>query len=380
MLLRLTRSLTNFTNKSSFGSNQEDALAKNIQIINDDMNYTLPRVSRVIGAYLHLGLRATSLTWEIKKQVIKSFLKLNRIVKHLDPNSVNALIVNIGYIRIWPNEIWEELEKAFLKKSFKCVGIDNISQVCSSFQGAQRKNAEVWRILEEILINEVYNSSLLDNKQLSNVLVSFAVMNQGSDQLFSKFEENTRFIIKDLEIAPLVDILKGFLCRKKYDPDLIDELLACGLELVPLDTNKSYHNLLKYSLQLNASDERIKEIENLYLRGIYLEPVNRQLSIVLYYLSDSLKPTDNRKDFLQKLFENLVKNEEELMALEKSEYKRSAIKATFIYVPFKFGALVSDAELVNIFNLIGEKTGNLDDKVKGIHLEVKEYLKGKNLI
>lgn len=380
MLLRLTRSLTNISQRSNFGVTQQEKLTKNMQILNDEMNYTLNRVNRVIRAYYFLGSSSNTVKWDEESEILQSVIKVNRLVKHLDPESVNTLIVNIGFLRLWSNEIWNELELAFLRKSFKFLAPNNVPNISASFQGAQRKNTEIWNILEEILMNEVYSSRLLEIKQCAYTFRSFALINQGSDLLYSKFHENLKSELKDISIASLIDILKGAQARKLFDSELIDQLLVKGLELIPKSSNNSYENLLRFSLLLDGSDERIHEIENNYLQNLSLENIFKQSRAVTYYLSENFKPTAHRKEFVQKMFENLIKNEGKLMAFEKSESKRIFYKATLTYAPFKLGASVPDTELLSTFNLIGGKNEYLNEKLKGIHLEVKEYLKGKNLI
>lgn len=380
MLSRLIREFSSHVQWSGPGLAQKEVYNKNLQIISDSMNYTHSRISRVIRAYYFISVSHPDTNWQMNPAITSSLAKVQRLVRGLDSESTNTLIINLGWLRIYFHSIWDDLEIAFLTKSHIHLPLINIFKVCESFQMAQRKNSQIWNVIENLLMKNYSEKKYLSPKHISIVYKSFALVNKGSEQLFSNFNENIKLHINELTIASVVDLLNGMKTRNTTAPEILDQLLVRGLQEISKSNSNYYKNILRLSLLLNAADERISEIEKLYLKSLNLTNGFKLLKIVSVYLDENLNLTSNRRKFIEKVLEFYIENSKTLVPEDRRDKETLEIKTYIIYVPIKFGIQVPEAETKSLLSFLEAHQKSLDPQLVRYKDEIEKYSKEKFIV
>lgn len=375
MFFQLIRRAVHPSRLNNSGVTQKDLLERNMQIINDNLNYSLNRISRVIRAYYFLSAISPDTNWLMNNAVTTSILKVQRVVKSLDNESINTLIMNLGWLRIFHHSIWDELEILFITKSHFQLPAINISRVCDTFQSAGRKNADIWNILEDLLMKNVYASDFLKPGQISIAYRSFAMVNQGSEKLFSKFDENIKLHMDNFTIPNVIEILSGMKNRASVDPTIIDSLFSKAIVEIKKSNTPNYHNLLKLALFHNTTDERLSEIEKLFISSLNAKNSIKNLRIIYLYLTQDIEITSKRMEFFNSVVEFYLENEKNFETKDNFSKEIVEVKTSIIYLAIKFDIKVGEADVKNVFDLLEANQKILSEKTLEYKAVIESFLK-----
>lgn len=382
MLSRLCRAIARAPRFEQDLKSVQESMERNLNTINDDGNYTKERVLRVIRSYYFLSSDSSKLqerkNWGRDTMVQESIHKLLPLVNQLEPDAINLLIINLGLLNVYNPSIWREIENQFVEISHKYLPTSSIVRVCESFRIARRKNQEVWAIINEKFLNEIYSAGQLEGQDAARTFKNLSIVKEGSPELIAKLKENIRGSLEQLNSRALFNVIEGLANSSTHDQEFENMIISFTIESISKVESPSYGNILYYVSRI-GNHQMLDRIESLVLPHIEDESI-LQLSRAIYnYGSEGFLNNPQRKKFAETVSKYFNENKQAISKKFTNTSVFSVAEAKFIYVAFKLNTGFTDEDILTAYK-------NSDDSerttqvVQAMRSEFEIYLKEKNLI
>ena len=383
MLSRLCRSISRAIRQESEYQGTIDNQARNLNTVQDENNYTLERITRVIRSYFFIAIetkkRGDFKIWG-KEQVIQdSVRKLTPLIKNLDPETLHLLIINLGMMTVLNQSVWKEIEENFLQNSNEHLPTSQLVSVVEAFSAAGRKNYEIWTILSNKVLNEIYSSGNLERKEFIKVFCGFAKSGVEIPELMPHLLENFRATVDEATPSDSFNLLEALSRSNIRHMDVLKKVIDRCLDLVSVSENKNYYRVLSCLVRI-GHHQYIDQVEELFRANISNIHISSLSSLTISYSKPEFLENEKRKEFVRFLFTYYNQNKDSLTKGLKHDEIKLIYDMKFLITAAKYGIEVDDQRILE--NYQGMSALNLKENVANRNLKIaaEEYLKSKNLI
>ena len=382
MLSRLCRSISRTARRDSDFEGAADNQTRNLNTIQDDNNYTPERITRVIRSYFFIAIesqkRRDFKIWGREPVIQDSVRKISPFIKDMEPDTLHLLISNLGMLHVLNPGIWRDIETSFLQTTHQYLPTSQLVSMCDAFSSVGRKNHEVWAILSQKVLSEIYSSGELETKEFSKVFHAFTYSGIEFPELLPHFAKNFAAVIDGAGAVESFSLLDSLSKSSIRDPELITKIVERCLGIVENSENKNYIKILVSLVRLNHAEylDKVEELFKANLDTVYVSPL---ASLILSYVKPEFLENEKRKNFVEFLFNHYRKNKEHLSRNLKFENAVAIYEMKFLLAASKFGVEVDDQELVRNYKAFENLDAN-SYSIKNLKGIVEDHLKSKNLI
>lgn len=383
MLSRLCRAMSRASGSNLDTRSIQESLERNLNTISDDSNYTKDRILRVIRSYFFLANDSFKLRdgkkWGRDPVIQDSVHKLVPLVNQLEPDAVNLLIVNLGMLNVFNPSIWREIETQFLEISHRYLPTSNIVRVCESFSQARRKNEEVWSVLAEKFMSEIYSAGQLESADAARAYKSVLISRSNHPELLEKLRENVIQTIDSMSMKSLMIIIEGLAGQENRDPEFESLIFSRVIDYFGNISDPKY-SLLLYQASKIRNHEVLAKLEELILSNLDNESIFQIAKTALNYTDEEFLSNTDRVQFLTKLRKYYYENKEKIQTnfsevpevFEKLDNK-------LLYVSYKLNIEVSDEDILKAYQYM-ENNERAVPTILKMKSDFEAHLKEKNLI
>lgn len=383
MLSRLYRAITRAPRLNQDAKSIQESMERNLNTITDDSNYTKDRVLRVIRSYYFLSNDSFKLqdnkVWGKDPIVQESIQKLVPLVNQLEPDSINLLIVNLGILNVYNPSVWREIESQFLEISHRYLPTSSIVRVCEAFSQAKRKNEEVWAILCDKFVNEIYSAGQLEGPDAARAYKALLMSGVDNPELLDKLRENVAETIENIGIRLLNGILEALTFQETNDPEFEALIFSRAIDILS-NLNPPRYNKVFYFASKIKNHEVLSKLEELILENIENENLLQISKAIYNYSDDDMLANSERTEFAKTLCKYYNENREQISSnFGDRTFLVESMDLKFLYIAFKMNNEVNDNEVLKAYQNIDTSERLLPSILK-IKSDFEVYLKEKNLI
>ncbi|OMJ72008.1 hypothetical protein SteCoe_29652 [Stentor coeruleus] len=387
MLSRLCRAYSRVPRDRSSNASEESNAGnpeRTLTVLKDETNYTLDKISKVIRGYFFLFTsnknQEVKHHWANDPIVVESIKKITPLIPTMSPDHILLLISNLSILRVKDQEIWTSLESAFINTAHKSAYPENLPSMSVSFANAGRKNSELWFLIEEKIMTEVYPEHQFNARGVSDLFKAFGESRYGSEKFYEKLKENALATIDAMTAIDLMKILNVHSLLRAINPDFLEVLLSKSLEIITNFGTPYKYNLLESTIILGGKDKYLDIFEKSVLEVMsQIRFVNFAVLSGAYGRLDSSKKNENRKNFMVVLEQEYCKKRDTML---KTSRANSIFREVRIFWGFSKFDLCSNQEVWKAFlkDFAGINKEDLTDSMKNVVEELEIYGKEKNLI
>lgn len=387
MLSRLCRAYSRVPRDRSSNIGEESSANNNertINIIKDETNYTSDKISRVIRGYFFLFTsnknQEFKKNWSYDPIVIDSVKKVTPLIASMSPDNILLLISNLSIIRVRDQEAWNSLEQAFLTKAHKSAYPENLPSIAMNFANAGRKNAQLWTLIEEKIMTEVYPEHQFNARGVSDLFKAFGDVRCGSENFYGKLKENALATIDAMTPIDLIKILQVHSSLRVISPDFLEVLLNKAADQIQNLNEGMKSTLLECTVILGGNDKYVEAFEKAVAENMdRLKLSNFVLLIGSYGRLEDSKRTEARKTFMTLLEQEYYKKRESLL---KNSKQTVIYREMRIFWGFSKFDLCGNQEIWKLFlkEMAASNKEELTENMKNVVEEIEAYAKSKNLI
>ena len=382
MLSRLCRSISRTARRDSDFEGVADNQTRNLNTIQDDNNYTPERITRVIRSYFFIAIesqkRREYKIWGREPVIQDSVRKISPFIKEMEPDTLHLLISNLGMLHVLNPGIWRDIEANFLQTSHQYLPTSQLVPICEAFSTVGRKNNEVWAVLSQKVLNEIYSTGNLETKEFSKIFHAFTYSGIEFPELNPHFQKNFAAVVDSAGAVESFSLLESLSKSSIRDAESVEKIVDRCLSIVESSENKNYMKILVSLVRLSHNEylDKVEELFKNNMASLYISPL---ASLIISYIKPELLGNEKRKNFVEFLFNHYKANKDQLARNLKFENAITIYDMKFLLAASKYGIKIDEDELVNIYKSFENMDLN-SYSVKNLKTSVEEHLKSKNLI